>query len=104
MSGRVEHRMRDEETCVARPIVVGVRAASGRKWRMKKRRMNEQRIKKHVAFVFAALLFTLALSATGWAATRMGVIDLALIMDESKAGKRVNALLADFVSEKREEL
>lgn len=49
----------------------------------------------------AVLLITFALSAVGSAAGRVGVVDLSLIIDESKAGKQANALLNLFIQERQ---
>lgn len=58
---------------------------------------------KRFAFVAAAvLLLTLSLSAAGLASGKVGVIDLAVIMDESKAGKQANAVLATFIEERQQ--
>lgn len=54
--------------------------------------------------VAAGVLLVLALSSAGLAADRIGVIDLDLIMDESKAGKEANAILAAFVEERQQAL
>lgn len=61
-------------------------------------------MKRHAVIGAVVLLLMLALSAVASAADRVGVIDLALIIDESKAGRQANTLLNAFIEERRQEL
>lgn len=61
-------------------------------------------MRRTAVVVAAVLLLTFALSSVGMAAGRVGVVDLALIMDESKAGKQANALLNAFIKERQDAL
>lgn len=61
-------------------------------------------MRKVTLAVFAGLLLTLVAAWPGLAADKVGVVDLALIMEESKAGKQANALLAAAVEERRQAL
>lgn len=62
------------------------------------------KMKRHAVIGAVVLLLMLALSAVASAADRVGVIDLALIIDESKAGRQANTLLNAFIEERRQEL
>lgn len=61
-------------------------------------------MRRNTVVLTVALLLIMALSTVASAANRVGVIDLALIMDESKAGRRANALLEEFIAERQEAL
>lgn len=58
-------------------------------------------VRKVIATFIAVLVLVTAAGGVGSAAGRVGVIDLALIMDESKAGREANAVLAAFIEERR---
>lgn len=62
------------------------------------------KLKRHVVVGAVVLLLTLVLSAIASAAGRVGVIDLALIIDESKAGRQANTMLNAFIEERRQQL
>lgn len=55
-----------------------------------------------VGTAVAVLVLVMAMASIGLAADRVGVIDLAVIMDESKAGKQANAALAAFIDERQQ--
>lgn len=59
-------------------------------------------MRRLVLAVIAGLALTMALSASALAADRVGVINLELIMEESKAGKQANAVLQAAVEERRQ--
>ncbi|MFS8581728.1 MAG: OmpH family outer membrane protein [Limnochordales bacterium] len=56
-----------------------------------------------VATLFG-LALVLALGAVGSAQSRIGVIDLAYVLDESKAGQEGNAILQAALAERREQV
>lgn len=55
-----------------------------------------------VAVAVMALLSVLAVGAVGSAQAKIGLIDLAVIMDESKAGQQGNAILQAAVAERQQ--
>lgn len=57
-------------------------------------------------FAVVAAAFVVAAVGSGAvsAATKVGVVDLATIMEESRAGRQANVVLNEFVAELREEL
>lgn len=56
-----------------------------------------------MAAVLAAVL-SLVMASAALAAERVGVIDLALVMEESRAGRQANAILQQFVAERQQAL
>ena len=50
------------------------------------------------------MALVLALGAVGSAQSRIGVIDLAYVLDESKAGQEGNAILQAALAERREQV
>lgn len=61
-------------------------------------------MRKRVVIVGVVLALMFAFAAAASAQERVGVIDLALIIDESKAGKQANALLNQFIAERQQQL
>lgn len=61
-------------------------------------------MKRSAVVVGVVLALTFALAAVASAADRVGVIDLALIIDESKAGRQANTLLNEFIAQRQQEL
>lgn len=61
-------------------------------------------MRRNALIVTTALLLSLALTAVASAAARVGVIDLGLIIDESKAGRQANTVLNAFIEERQQAL
>lgn len=61
-------------------------------------------MKRFIATAMTVVFLMVTMVTVGFAADRIGVIDLALIMDESKAGKEANEVLAEFIQERQQAL
>lgn len=61
-------------------------------------------MKRQAVVVGVVLALTFIFSAVASAADRVGVIDLALVMEESKAGREANAVLNQFIVERQQAL
>lgn len=61
-------------------------------------------MRKIALAVTVAVMFTIAVSAVGLAASQVGVIELNTIIEESRAGKQANAVLNAFIDELRAEV
>lgn len=58
-------------------------------------------MRTNTATIIATVFIVLVATAAGSAAGRVGVVDLAVVIDESKAGKEANAALNAFIAERQ---